>query len=258
MGRAWRKDIALTIGPITTLVNLHTVVPGDSKGSQVKRICPDHKVPLKQSLACPEDNQRFSWGEWMEAVETPQGWRQVDPSERPTLEEGTKSLELVPVPVKEIEDNSFEGDSCYWLEPSNEVSLTTWSILVQQLKTGKVVFLTRGGFSKGHKEKLWKIELFRGYPILRELLFPDVIKEPPEAEPVKVDKETRDLVKQFIETRMSTWEDIDTTDNLQKQFEKWIQSGELVTVTESTGSAPKQTHEDMIANLKEAVSKTKQ
>ena len=252
MGRAYRKDIALTIGPITTLVNLHSVVPSSS-GSKTKRVCPDHKIPLNQKMMCPKDKEIFEWGEWLDAVETAEGWRAVSQAERPTMDQASKSLDLVPVPVKEIENNSFEGESTYWLEPSNEVSLTTWSILVQQLKTGTIVFVTRGGFSKGGREKLWKLELFRGYPILRELRFPDTIRDAPEAEPVKVDKETKELVNNFIESRMSEWDDIDTTDNLQAQFEKWVQAGELISVAESTSSEPKQTHEDMLANLKRAV-----
>lgn len=258
MGRAYRKEIALTIGPINTLVNLYTVVPGKGKSQTVKWICADHKTPVKQQYICPEDEKVFEWGTWSQAVKTPDGWKLVDPEARPTLEEASKVLELQPVATSDIGDNSFEGESVYWLEPSNEASMQTWSILVKQLKTRNIVFLTRGGFSKGGKEKLWKVELFRNFPVLRELRFPETITDPPEAEPVRVDKETTDLVKQFIDSRMATWEDIDTTDNLQAQFEKWVASGKEVKVAElDDDSKPRQSPEDLIAQLQEAVKAAK-
>lgn len=250
---AYRKEIALTIGPISTIVDLHTMVPSQSKGTRVRRVCPDHKTPLKQRNVCPEDDKAFEWGEWMDAVETPDGFRAVDTDSKPGVEKASKSLELVPVPSKEIADNTFEGDSAYWLKPSNEVSIPTWSILIKQIKSGKTVFLTRGAFTKGHKEKLWKIELFRDYPVLREVRFPETINDPPEAEPVSVDKETSKLVKQFVDMKLTSWEDIDTKDNLQDQFEKWLASGDILEGTESKRSTSEDPASDLVDLLHQAM-----
>ena len=252
--RAFRKDLMLQIGPIQTMVNLYSVVPSSKPSARI--VCPDHTVPLKQQYRCPEDDAVIPWGSWDQAVETPQGWRKVDPSVRPTLESASKVLELTPVPASEIADNTFEGDAIYWLEPSNEASIPTWTILVRQMKSGKTAFVTRGGFKKGGIERLWKIELFRGHPVLRSMQFPETINDAPENPSVTVDKETMTLVNNFIEARMSSWDDVDTTDRFAAALQEWIQAGELTDVgaVDSYGNV-KQSPEDMMAALKEAVRK---
>jgi hypothetical protein len=251
--KAFRKELLLQIGPIQTTVDLLSVVP--SSRTQAKRICPDHKLALKQQYKCPdEDNPHtVQWGQWDSAVQTPEGWRKVNPDERPSLEAASKVLELTPVPASEIADNTFEDDSIYWLRPSNEASLSTWTILVRQMKTGKTAFITRGGFKKGGVERLWKLELFRGHPVLRAIRFPHTINDAPEAETVTVDKETQKLVNEFIKARMSSWDDVDTTDRFEAALNEWVSGGELITVSEEASDEPKQTHEDMIAALQEAV-----
>lgn len=251
---AFRKELLLQIGPIQTTVNLHSVAPRSKTSARL--VCPDHTVPLKQQYRCPEEDHVVAWGTWDRAVETAEGWRKVKASDRPTLEAASKVLELTPVPAKEIEENTFTGESIYWMEPSNEAAMETWSILVRQMNTGKVAFVTRGGFKKGGLEKLWRLELFRGYPVLRELVFPDKINKQPEGEPIRVPKDTSTLVGQFIEARMSSWDEIDTVDRFQTALNEWVSKGELVKMKEaSSDEPPKQTHEDMMAALKEAVEK---
>lgn len=251
---AYRKNLLLQIGPITTSVNLHTVVPSSRPSARL--VCPEHVTPLKQQYFCPIGEHVIPWGSWDKAIETPEGWRKVDPATRPTMEKASSILELTPVPTKEVEANTFEGESIYWLEPSNEGSMDTWSILIQQMKTGKVTFMTRGGFRQGAIEKLWKLELFRDYPVLREVVFPDSINAHPANEPTKVDKDTKSLVDAFIQARMTGWDDIDTTDRFKDALELWISSGELVGVVDDK-EEPQQSHNDLIAQLEAAVAKAK-
>jgi hypothetical protein len=257
--KAFRKDILLQIGPIQTTVNLYSVAP--SSRTSARLVCPDHTIPLKQQYRCiptdDSDEHVVPWGTWDKAVETPKGWRKVNPDERPTLEAASKVLELTPVPSKDINENTFATDTLYWVGPSNEAAATNWTILVRQIKTGKTSFVTRGGFKKGGIERLWRLEMFRGFPVLRQLQFPDTINDAPDTSTVTVDKETQNLVNQFITARMSSWDDMDTTDRFEDLLTKWVESGELIAVPDAdSNDEPKQTHEDMIAALNEAVKNT--
>ncbi len=154
---AYKKDLILSIGPIQTTVNLHTVQ--SSSGPSRKIICPDHLVPLSQQYVCKEDDNHrtFSWGECAYGIETPEGFRVLMDEDKPQLEL-TNELALIPVPAQEIRDNTFEGDSMYYCQPSSKASALTWTILNRQLKTGKVAFMTRGCLRRNSKEKLWKLE----------------------------------------------------------------------------------------------------
>ena len=258
---AFKKNLLLQIGPIQTTVNLQTVVPKSDK-PEAKMVCPDHIIPLKQQYECrptDSDDHVIPWGTWDKAVETVEGWRKVDPEARPTLNEASQVMELIPVSAQDLADNTFTGKAIYWIEPANEASAMNWTILVRQMKSGKTTFVTRGGFRKGGIEKLWKLELFQGHPVLREIVYPDAITSHPEVPDMKIDKETQTLVGQFIESRMTDWEDIDTTDRFTAALEEWVASGDLVSVSETHDDGEtKQPHENMMALLAEAVNKTKE
>lgn len=250
---SYKKNLLLQIGPIQTAVNLYTVKQPSQK-SGVRRVCPEHMVPLKQQYACYEgdDTEIFHWGEWADAVETPEGWRKVKQSERPEVD-ASESLTLIPVPAEEVNDHTFEGDNIYYCQPAGEAYHLTWEILNRQMKSGKTVFLARGALRRG-REKLWKLELFRGYPVLREIMFPEGIKDTPETDvDVTVDRETQKLVSTFVDQAMKSWDEIDTDDEFQKRFDKWIDSGELVQVNDKESPSTKQTPQEMIAGLQEAV-----
>lgn len=249
---AYKKNLLLQIGPIQTAVDLHTVKPSQSQSS-VRRLCPEHKVPLSQQYVCTEDDNHktFAWGEWASGVQTPDGWRIVRESERPSVA-ASDVLTLIPVPASEVRDQTFEGENIYYCQPSSEPSKLTWTILNRQMQSGKVVFLARGALRQG-RAKLWKLELFRGYPVLREILFPENLKPTPETEPMKIDKETQTLVAKFIEASMSSWDDVDTTDDFKAKFDQWVAAGDAVQVKDAPTSGTTQSVEEMMAGLKESV-----
>jgi hypothetical protein len=256
---AFKKNLLLQIGPIPTAVNLHTVKPSRNKSTSVRRVCPDHLVPLSQQYACTEDDNHriFAWGEWADAVETPEGWKLLTNDDRPQ-DEPVDSMQLIPVPAQEIRNQTFDGESLYYCEPSSDAYLLSWEILNRQMKTGKVAFLCRGSFRRNSKTKLWKYELFQGYPVLREVMFPEAIKPAPDTDrSTKIDKATQNLVTEFIAQSMSSWDDVDTTDDWQTRFNEWIGTGEdvQVKVPDGDGTKVQQTQQEMIAGLQEAVRK---
>jgi hypothetical protein len=259
---AYKKNLLLQIGPIPTAVNLHTVKPSRNKSSSVRRICPEHLVPITQQNVCEEDDTHkiFAWGEWADAVETPEGWKLLKDTDRPPEDEPVDSMNLIPVPAQEIRDHTFDGDNLYYCEPSSDAYLLSWEILNRQMKAGKVAFLCRGSLRTNSKTKLWKYELFQGYPVLREVMFPEAIKPAPDTDrSTKIDKATQSLVSEFIKQSMSSWDNVDTTDDWQTRFNEWINTGEDVQVKVPDGDGTKvlQTQHEMIAGLQEAVRKHK-
>ncbi len=56
---------------------------------------------------------------------------------------------------------------------------------------------------------------------------------------------------------MSTWDDVDTTDTWREQFEEWVNQGEIVRPNVSEDSTTKQSPEDLIKGLQEAVKNVK-
>ncbi len=212
-------------------------------------------VPLTQQYVCNEGDttEVFAWGEWADAVETPKGWRKVRTTERPSVDK-VEAMTLIPVAAQDVRDHTFEGDNIYYCEPANEAQALTWHILNRQMKSGKLVFMARGALRQG-KDKLWKLELFQGFPVLREIIFPGTIRDAPEVDSMRIDKDTQDLVGQFIEQSMSSWDDVDTADSWQDQFNKWVNAGELVQVNDAEASDT-QSPDDLIAGLQEAVKKS--
>lgn len=245
---AFKKQLLLQIGPIQTAVDLHTVK--EAAETSIRRVCPDHLIPLKQRVVCEEDEKVFGWGEWADAVPGPDGWRVVHKSEKPSVD-ASSSLTLIPMAAQDVRDNTFEGENMYYCKPSSEPFTLTWHILNRAMKPGKTLFMARGALRAG-REKLWKYELFRGYPILREVVFPDAIKPQPDTDmDFKIDKETQNLVSTFIDSTMSSWDQIDTTDSFKAAFDKWVGAGNLVQVK---AESPDTTNvEDMIKNLQNAV-----
>ena len=76
--------------------------------------------------------------------------------------------------------------------------------------------------------RLWKVTTFRGYLVLREVVFPNNITDTPESVDFKVDAATNKLVNQFVDNLMTSWEDVDTTDSLEDQITAWLESGESI------------------------------
>lgn len=244
---SYRKGLLLTLGPLRVAVDLNTVAPARRTG--LKRLCPDHKVPLHQQYECPEGHVPEGYVTGKAQAEG--GWKIVQPEEKPSVE-AAQVLELTPVPAKELADHTFQGGSFYYAQPNSVGEQLNWELFRRSLKDGKTAFVARGAMRRGG-EKLWRLDLFRGYLVLREIVFPENIKPAPDVAEVKVDKETAALVKQLIAAKLTEWDKFDSEDTLSKRVEEWIGAGADVEGTKESTPSPKQAVSSLQDALRAAV-----
>jgi len=156
--------------------------------------------------------------------ETADGYRIVDDAVRPKVE-ASGGLVLTPVPKKDLEAATLEGDGLYYATPSNEHVESTWAIF-NKLVNGKTALVTKGALRAGtNTEKLWRVTTFNGYLVLREIRFPENLKPSPEAISKKVDKDTYELVMQFADKLSTEWSDFDSTDTMAARMAEWMDEG---------------------------------
>ncbi len=252
---SYRKNLLLSLGPIQVAVNLLPVLP--TVKSDTHRYCPDHHIRLNQQYVClnldEKDPHNVIYGEWVLGADTADGFKLVDQDTKPKVDR-TDALTLTPVPAKEIEANTIEGPAIYYCQPSSAVGHQAWAIIHKVVKTGKTALITKGALRSG-REKLWRITTFRGYIVLREIVFPDNITDTPENVDFKVDAATAKLVSEFVDNLTTSWEDVDTTDDMEDRVTAWLESGESIERPEgetkevTTG----QSGEDLKASIAKAI-----
>lgn len=249
---SYRKGLLLSLGSILqTQVDLHAVRPGRSDTS-LKRLCPNHHQPLKQSMKCLEGPHDVDT--WVMGRENPDGWQIVEGS-RPEFE-AADVLELTPVPATDLEANTFYGESIYYAQPSNLAGLQAWQVLHDLLAKHKIALVAKAALRRGSTEKLWRLDLFRGYIVLRELVYPDDIRDVPEQETVKLARPLVALVNQFVDQLVTKWDNFDTTNVGRERLEEWIGQGTVVAKqvpADETQNRPL----DLMAALQAAVETTK-
>lgn len=250
MGASYRKGLVLSLGSvIQTTVDLHAVVPS-SKPTGMHRMCPEHLLQLKQTHKCPEGHEVDNW---VLGHTSPTGVTLAPDTPRPESE-ATPVLELLPVPAKQVDDNTFYGPSIYYMKP-HPATMQAWLALQSIVDKGKTALVTKGALRRGG-EKLWRIDSFRDYLVLREIVFPEDIRSIPENVDDKLEKGTVGLVSQFLENLETTWEKVDTVDRSREQLMEWINQGEtIIEQTESIDRTPEA--KSLLDQLQEAVNKSK-
>lgn len=236
---SYRKGLTLSLGSvISTQVDLYSVTPSKSD-TGLHRICPDHHVQLKQTHVCfyveNDETKEHQVSNFVLGYEQGDGWIVPD-GEKPS-KEAVEALELSPIPPKEVFDNTFEGSGFYYCMPSAPHSLQTWSVLNSIASKGKVALVARGNLKKAVGEKLWKLGSFRGVLALREIVFPENIKEIPKTtvpwEGATVEKNITTLVNQFVANLETSWANLDTTDDSKQLIRQWIEKGQNIGAPET-------------------------
>ncbi len=250
---SYRKNLSLSLGPIVASVNLLPVLP--SIKSDTHRYCAKHHVRLNQHYVCldGEDSHNVEWGQWVLGADTADGFKLVTETSKPKVDK-TDSLTLTPVPTKEIEANTIEGSAIYYAQPSTAAGHQAWAIIHKVVKTGKTALIAKGALRAG-REKLWRITTFRGYLVLREIVFPDNITDTPENVDFKVDAATTKLVSEFVDNLMTSWEDVDTTDSMEERITAWLESGESIERPEGEAKevTTGQAGDDLKASIEKAI-----
>lgn len=251
MGASYRKGLVLSLGSVVqTTVDLHSAVPSQ-KPTGMHRMCPEHKLRVSQTHKCPEGHEveNFILGK-----PTPNGVKLAPDDPKPESE-ADDVLELRPVPAKEVDDNTFYGKSIYYMKP-HPATVQAWLALQSIVSKGKVALVTKGALRRG-SEKMWRIDSFRDYLVLREMVFPEDIRAVPEEVEDKLEKGTISLISQFLENLETTWDNIDTVDRSREELMKWIESGDTLEGTEVESIDRTDNAKSLIDQLQEAVNRTK-
>ena len=246
---SYRKGLGLSLGVISTSVDLTSVVPSSDGRPRGVRICPEHHVKVTQVHRCYEGPHDV---EPVVAYSDGKYWR-LDDGERPEIE-SVDGMELTPVPTDQLMEHVFDGPSAYWMAPSNTQALQGWHVIKSVVSKGKVTFICKGALRRGSVEKLWRLTTFRGGLVMREIVFPDRLREPPDVPDMKVKREITQLVNKMIESITDDWKNIDTTDRGAEALKGWVATLEKVPRLEGRSkSAPEFTPQDLLQALREAV-----
>lgn len=221
---AYRSKMMLSLGSvISAFVDIHTVIPTQKTGAHL--LCGTHTKRLSQFYRC-EEGEEVPRENQVRGIETGNGWL-IQTNERP-LVETDKQIQLTPVPMDEVLENTFEGDSIYYLVPSASTSNQVWQVLASIVRKNEIAMISKCALGSRQNEKMWKLGLFRGYLVLRELVYPEAIKATPEIPDATIDKQTAALVDQFVENLVSSWDSFDTSDPNLKRLDAWMQAGKLI------------------------------
>lgn len=240
---SYRKGLTLSLGSVLNLrVDVNSVIPSSSKSpGQTKMICTEHESGVKQQYFCETGDHHLYPHETGRGVPTADGFKVLNKEDRPQVSK-VEVLELTPVPSQELIDNTVEGEAFYYLTPTTEADNALYQVIKKLSELPKMTLITRGPLRTSPVDKMWKIDVFRGTLVLREMKFPDHINKAPDFESESVDEKTYDLAKQFVGTLLSSWSKIDTTDRATAMFQQWVDSGtniEFTAPTEEKSAAEK-------------------
>ena len=226
---SYRKGLVLSLGSVVqTTVDLFSVVPSQ-KSTGMHRMCPEHNLQLKQTHKCPEGHEvtDFRLG-----YATAGGGLKLAPETARPEAEAADVLELRPVPAKDLDDQTFDGNGVYYMKP-HPATMQAWLALSAVVGKGKTAFVAKGALRRG-REHLWRIDKFRDYLVLREIVFPEDIREIPEPVETKLEKGTVGLIEEFISKLETSWDKIDTVDRSRERIMEWIDEGDTVANDQET------------------------
>lgn len=250
---SFRSKLTLSLGSvISAQVDLHSVLP--STKSQTRMLCGEHTEPVKMAWQCPgkgEAQAHYVYGDQIvRGVENAEGWTIVTGT-KPEVEIDKKTIGLVPIPAVEVERNTFVGEAIYYLTPSGPSAHQVWQILAGIVKKGKVALITKAAFTPN--EKMYRLDTFRDYLVLRELVYPDKIADTPAVPEGKVDKAMTTLVDQFVDNLLTSWDGFDSSDANTKRFDAWIATGKTVINPDVPVKEQGNQAADLMETLKRAV-----
>lgn len=241
----------LSLGVISASVDLYTVVPTD-KDRTTRLLCPTHLVPLKQSYVCSQEGESINMADAKRGMETSTGWVIAPEADKPHAE-ANKQLVLTPISAAVLSDKTFEGPSVYYLAPSTAAAMQTWEVLSGIVRKGKIALVAKSALGEKAREKLWKLDLFQGFLVLREMVYPEAIRPAPEILHVKVSKEITTLVDQFVENLTAEWDSLDVSDANARRFDEWMAAGKTIITDTEVPPARDTSPIDLLAALQEAV-----
>lgn len=226
---SYRKGLTLSLGSLINLrVDLHGVIPSTT-GRSLSMICPEHKVQVTQEYKCDAGNH------YMLPAFTGRGRKEgdtfvvVNQDSKPKIDK-VEALQLQVVPTKELTDHVVDGEGFFYCKPSTTADEAVWALVHDLLNKGDVALIARGPLRSGTTDKIWRFGVFRGYIVMRDIVFPKAINTTPERPTAEADQATRELVTQYVGSLVTSWSEIDTTDRAEAMFAQWVEAGDKSSV----------------------------
>jgi non-homologous end joining protein Ku len=245
---SYRKELLLSLGLITAQVDLHSVAP--TKKSGFNQYCAEHRTRIKQRRWCPEgDHEAFDVVSGMDAVSHV---KFVDPARKPEFPKDDR-LQLTPVPADEI--TAFAEGGFYYCQPSSVATANTWAALKAVLDKGKVAFVAKGSLRSGER-KLWRLDCFNDYLVLRELRYPEDVRGVPEQVTIKPSREEMRLFTQVVDSMTVPWDKFDSANENMPLIERWLADAEMIEKAEQPRGTEVRSVFNLIDSLKEQLEQT--
>ena len=202
------------------------------------------------------DAHQVQRGDVIKGSETPTGYLVVPQDDKPTFSKDD-TLQLVSVPMADLERETFPGAGMYYLSPTAGAGTDGWLVLHELAKDRKVGLVGQAALKTNAGRKIYQVTSFRDYLVLQELAFPEVIRDAPEA--VVTDtakttlKELTKLARQWVSTAEIPWDKFDASDLYSAELLSWIaEHGEAIEIENpKVPEAPKDANALMTQLLEE-------
>lgn len=236
---SYRKGLMLSLGLVTTQVDLHSVA--EPKRSPLHRYCAEHHARLEQQYICKAEGEVVS--DYVQGAEGPSTIRLVEKDDKPEFLKDEK-LELTPVPVKDLEAHTFPQGGMYYCQPSSAATSEAWSLFKQVLDKHKTAFIAQGSLRNGER-KLWRLMVFNDYLVLQELRYPEAARPVPGVQwgsefstLPKPSREHSKLMNQLVEQAAKPWGDVNLNDPNKEQWDKWMRGAIEIDRTDTKEETP--------------------
>ncbi len=223
---AYKKGLSFALGAMTLVASIDSVVP--SAKSERKRLCAKHHLPVKQGYKCHPlkgDAHELAYGEWIMGIPDGESWALVPDGEKFAPD---SHIELSVVPAEELDESTFMEGSIYYITPDNQAGNPFWEVLRRFAEDKNVALVSKATFRASSYRKLWRLTTFRGHLVMRELKFPDAVREAPQMPVIKLSKAELDMFKKVRDALVTPFTDVDVSDDKKEQLEELIASAERV------------------------------
>jgi non-homologous end joining protein Ku len=245
---SYKKGLLLSLGLVKVQVDLHATAV--SNRSPFKRLCPEHKATTKNRIWCEEGDHEVPFQDAASGASTPDGYRLVTKSNKPEFL-ASQELELIPVPVKELDENTYPSGGSYYCQPTAPTA-EAWAVFKAVLAKRKVAFVAKGQLRNG-QQKLWRLNLVNNYLTLQEIVYPEHVRATPEIVTAKPSREHLRLMQTLVDAATVSITDVDMTDDNAPRIAEWVASGELTDIKD--GSVAKDVMPQVI-DLQEALARS--
>lgn len=259
MGQFSRKDIALTLGLVSTTVRLTAATP-TKKRESLKMLCvgtdeaPHGPTPVRQQWHCDSCGGEVDRDNLKRGQAQGDAWLVVDQSEvaeaRAVTADYKKKIVLVPHPIAEVLANTRSGDKVYYLQPQGDGSV--YALIREAIETHPELAFT-ALYTPTSRASMFQLTV-RGHVIMLEerVADADAYLPLPEFE-ARADPAFSELLDQAVNSMVAPFDPATYEDAYEHAIEALLASKQPATSGETVATpvkTPAAGNEALLAALK--------